>query len=194
MYGRGVKDVQITHRAGKENVNADALSRSPQAPPPTCEADDCTIQVAAVDTDIVSSLLDSDPVQPNALSEINFATEQWKDPWIRDMISFLKDGKLPDDETRSRKVAAQAPHYSLVSDILYYIDPRRRSCKRTVVPQQLQKAVMAEAHGGPYSGHFAVNKLYNALNNRWYWEKMYVDVDTYCKNCPQCVIVSGCGR
>ena len=25
-YGRGVKGVQITHRAGKENVNADALS------------------------------------------------------------------------------------------------------------------------------------------------------------------------
>ena len=33
VYSRGVKDVQITHRAGKENVNAATLCRSPQAPP-----------------------------------------------------------------------------------------------------------------------------------------------------------------
>ena len=53
---------------------------------------------------------------------------------------------------------------------------------------------MAEVHSRPFSGHFAVNKLYQTLATQWYWEKMYADVESYCKNCPQCVIVSGCGR
>lgn len=34
VHSRGVKDVHIVYRAGKENVNADALSRSPHAPAP----------------------------------------------------------------------------------------------------------------------------------------------------------------
>ena len=194
VYGRGVKDVQITHRAGKENVNADALSRSPQAPPPSGGTGDCVIQVAAVDTDNLRSLLQEDPIQRDALSEAGFVEEQQKDQWIWEMASFLKDGKLPSNETRAHKIAAQAPHYHLVSGILYYTDPRKRSCKRAVLPQHLQKVVMAEAHGGPFSGHFVVNKLYNTLATQWYWEKMYMDVENYCKSCPQCVIVSGCGR
>ena len=110
------------------------------------------------------------------------------------MASFLKDGKLPSSETRARKVAAQVPHYSLVSGVLYYIDPRKRSYKRAVLTQHLQQTVMAEAHSGPFSGHFAVNKLYQILATQWYWEKMYAGVESYCKNCLQCVIVSGCGR
>ena len=81
-----------------------------------------------------------------------------------------------------------------MSGILYYIDPRKRNCKRTVLPQHFQKTVIAEAHGGPFSGHFAVNKLYNTLAAQWYWEKMYADVESHCRSCPQCVIVSGCGR
>ena len=109
------------------------------------------------------------------------------------MASFQKDGKLPDNEARAHKIAAQAPHYSLVSGILYYIDPRKRSCEQTVLPQHLQKTVIAETHGRPFIGHFALNKLYNTLAAQWYWE-MYSDVESYYKSCPQCVIVSGCGR
>ena len=51
------KEVQISHRADKVNVNANVLSRNPQATPPTGENDDCVIQVAVVDSDNVKSLL-----------------------------------------------------------------------------------------------------------------------------------------
>ena len=113
-------------------------------------------------------MLQKDPIPVDTLSETDFTPEQQKDQWIREMASFLKDGKLPDNEARAHKIAAQAPHYSLVSGILYYIDPRKRSCKQTVLPQHLQKTVIAEAHGGPFSGRFALNKLYNTLAARWY--------------------------
>ena len=35
VYGAGVRDVRITYRAGRENVTADALSRSPIGPAQT---------------------------------------------------------------------------------------------------------------------------------------------------------------
>jgi len=34
IYSSGVRVVTITHCAGKENLNADALSRNPHNPPP----------------------------------------------------------------------------------------------------------------------------------------------------------------
>lgn len=62
VYGKGVKDVQIIHHVGKENANADALSRSPQASPIIRDTHDCGVQIAAVTTDNVNSLLKGDPL------------------------------------------------------------------------------------------------------------------------------------
>ena len=99
------------------------------------------VQVAVVDTDNLKSLLQGDPTPSATLSETDFAEEQQKDQWIREMASFLKEGKLPSNETRAHKIAAQAPHYSLVSGILYYTDPQgklyhssvcQKPCYRTV--------------------------------------------------------------
>ena len=50
VYGAGVKDVKIVHRARRENTNADALSRSPQAQTPAEGIAEGEIQVAAVIT------------------------------------------------------------------------------------------------------------------------------------------------
>jgi len=37
-----------------------------------------------------------------------------------------------------------------------------------------------------YSGHFAGNKLYNALVKHWWWDGMNSDVIAFCKKCPEC--------
>ena len=48
VYGCGVKHVSIRYRAGRENTNADALSRSPRSPAPAFGTADGEIEVAAV--------------------------------------------------------------------------------------------------------------------------------------------------
>ena len=50
MYGCGVKHVNICYGAGRENTNADALSRSPRSPAPAFGTSDGEIQVAAEST------------------------------------------------------------------------------------------------------------------------------------------------
>ena len=48
VYGCGVREVRIVYRAGKENKNADALSRSPVSPAPQTDIAEDEVQVESV--------------------------------------------------------------------------------------------------------------------------------------------------
>ena len=51
--------------------------------------------------------------------------------------SFLKEGTLPSDDQKAKKVTSESHLFTLVDDILYYLDPKQGDQKRTVVPKQL---------------------------------------------------------
>lgn len=85
VYGRGVKQVSIVYRSGKENVGADALSRCPQ---PTDEA---TVKVASICTDTVTALLQSDPLQN---IDDSFAEQQQKGILDPRHVCVLGTGKI----------------------------------------------------------------------------------------------------
>ena len=187
MYSRGVKEVQIVCRAGRENVGADALSRSPHAPAPDRGIGEEEIQVAVVSArgappqepvsqqGSISSLLESavDPL-PRISPRDSYLEEQKRDPQLREGIAFLNTGVLPEDEVRARKVATQAPLFTIVDGTLYYIDSRHGCIKRAVVPRHLG--------------------LYSSLAPQWWWEGMYTEALAYCKNYPECATATGTGR
>ena len=80
VYGSGVKNVQIIYRAGKENLNADALSRQPYSPAPKEGVAEGEIQVCAVSSETdIESLLRMDP---ETVMPIDFSREQKKDPQV----------------------------------------------------------------------------------------------------------------
>ena len=95
IFGSGVRNIDITYRAGKENTNADALSRCPKRD--ALEgATTTSVQVAEVqstDADI-SDLLQS---PPTVSSSGHYTDKQEKDPEILEMKVFLSSGRLPDD-------------------------------------------------------------------------------------------------
>ena len=74
VYGRRVREVRIRYRAGHENRNADALSRSPMLPAPDVGIAEAEFQVSLVDSrddpgpiggaSEFSAQTSSDPVQP----------------------------------------------------------------------------------------------------------------------------------
>ena len=78
--------------------------------------------------------------------------------------------------------------------MLYFIDASRQNPRRAAVPGHLQEQIMAEIHGGIMSSHFSGDRLYKSQSRRWWWETMYRDAISYCKNCAECAIVSGAGR
>ena len=172
VYCSGVKEVHIIYRSGKTNLSADPLLQSPQSPHAPAPAgninDDNEIQVAVMtshsDKEIsIQSLfqLEPEPNQPNE-SE-SFASKQRKDPNLRETIHFLKRGELPQDPNRARKIAV----FTVVDDILFFLDPKNKHQRRVVVPEHICKRVMEENHGGTMGGHFSGNQLYNTLARQW---------------------------
>ena len=194
VYGRGVGSVTIVYRAGRENVSADALSRSPYNPPPSQGIAQGETQVAAVTTDQDIPLLLQASPSPGAQSQTDYAAEQRKDSGLKEVMEFLGEGKLPENPDRAKKLVAQESLFSLIDGILFYIDHRHGNRKRVAVPHHQQEKLLQENHRGVYSGHYSGPKLYNALIRHWWWGGMYTDALAFCKRCPECAIVTGAGR
>ena len=107
VYRSGVKNVKIIYRPGRQTSSADALSRSPQAPPPVTGVGQCEVQVAAVNTDYdpvqdIRSLLNAEPL--STLPD-SFSAKQQQDPKMQEIISFLENDEHPFDQKQARKIA-----------------------------------------------------------------------------------------
>ena len=195
VYGRGVREVRIVYRAGRENASADALSRHPQGPAPQhgIAQDETQVAVVSTDTDL-STLLRESPLLLGKEQQGSYGTEQRKDSSLVEMTDFLQNGVLPEDSNRAKKLAAQESLFALIDGILYYVDPRHGNRKKIAVPSHLREQLLEENHRGIYSGHFSGNRLYNTLVRHWWWAGMYADAMAFCKRCPECAIATGAGR
>ena len=190
VFGQGIREVSIIYRPGKENIAADALSRSPCGAPPVEGIGQNEVQVATVNSNVnIPTTLALTPCDNNDSSELY--AEQRKDPSVVVMINYLEKNQLPQGIKQDRVIAAKAPSYCVLDGILYFINGKKRKCRLAVVPQQLRKQVMEQYHGGPLGGHYSGNRLYNILSAQWYWDGMYADCLKFCRSCPQCAIVSG---
>ena len=88
VFGSGVRNLEIVYRAGRENGNADTLSRCPHGDQPS-EASLTDVQVAAInsmETD-AKQFLQIEPVHVRETD--NFASEQRKDAEVLEIITFL---------------------------------------------------------------------------------------------------------
>ena len=193
IFGSGLNTIKIRYRPGKDNCNADGLSRCPVSTPPQSEFMSTThvAMVHSTDTETINHLLNAAPCDGNCE---DFAVEQGKDPELTHLLCFLQQGKLPDNPEAARKVAAQAPLFTLADGILYFINPKQRDRRQCVVPVHLRKPIMEEHHSSPMAGHFSGERLYKVLSRHWWWQGMYGDILAHCRSCPQCAIVNASGK
>ena len=52
-----------------------------------------------------------------------------------------------------------------------------------VVPENLQKEVLDELHGGELSGHLGEEKTLSRLKERFYWPGHWNDIRNWCNTC-----------
>ena len=124
----------------------------------------------------------------------SFAEEQRKDNSIRLLVEYLEARVLPEDSQSSHKVVSQAPSFTLVNRILYFIDVKQGNVQQIAVLYHLTQQIMTEYHSSIRSGHFSGARLCNTLCKCWYWEGMYTDCLNHAKSCPQCAVAKGTGR
>lgn len=124
----------------------------------------------------------------------SFAAEQRKDSDLQEVIAFLEKEELPYEQKRARKIALQAPMFTIEDRILFSVDPKHQHQKRVVVPSHLQEQILRENHSSGMGGHFSGRRTYGALVRRWWWDGMHADALRFARNCPACAIVSGAGK
>jgi len=104
------------------------------------------------------------------------------------------NGSVPHDEQHAKKICTKAVNFAVLDDIMYFIDPKHQGKRRAAVPTHLHDEILRENHGGIMAGHFSGDRLHKLVSNKWWWDTLYRDCITYCRNCPKCAVVSGMGR
>ena len=181
-------NLQIEHRSGKSNVNADALSRNPA---PT-DSENLSPTTGSENQSSTQDGTDEEKADVEKCHDIG--AKQRKDPQLSSLISFLEKGELPDDHKLAKRIAVEHSQYDLIDDILHHENPINPGCWRQVVPPALRAELLHESHGGKFSGHFAEKKMYDTLRKAYWWPGMRKNVRTHCRSCLNCATRKGTGR
>ena len=131
VYGAGIRNVDICYRAGRDNANADALSRQPHLPAPavgTADDDVQVLSIEAVSEADISSLLELEP--ESVTSDYNPHGFSQEHDEILAMIRYLQEKTLPEATADTSRIAAQAPMFTVIDELLYYLDDKQPGIKR----------------------------------------------------------------
>ena len=168
-------DLSIHYRPGKRNSNADALSRYPNSlEVPSSHADQPLAVVAATNPSW-SVAKGGEPTLPEL---------QREDPQLMEIIRYLQDGILPDDDKEARELALTKSQYELVDGVLYHVENDKTL--RIVPPTTHRKKLFDEVHSGLLSGHLREAKMHGQLSRHYWWPQMRADIRRWCKACITC--------
>ena len=178
----------LVHRAGKKQINADALSRRPglveEAVPDLDEHDD-----DFGDIEDVFALQEEVTLQ-----QVAEATSA--DPVLAKILPFVKEGRKPDKEER-KILSADGVDYVNVFEclseqegVVYYTLPEVNGVRgpaRMCLPLSMQDAAFKAAHAHSLSGHYGMNQTYTRMKGSVYFPGMYSYISSRVNNCANCL-------
>jgi transposase InsO family protein len=208
-------DMHISYRSGKENVNADALSRQEKRPWDEVDNDAlaelCNVSILplAVQTEAARDTLDGTDYKTHvrsvtlnlveatsfpALSPEAVSSLQGKDPDICIVIgAFEKGQKPPIGERRKMSRATQSifkqwERLGLENGVLFrkVKDPVQGNVKQMVLPKVLRDKVLKGLHDG--YAHQGGERTEALLRSRYYWPNLSHDVRAWIDSCERCTL------
>ena len=101
------------------------------------------------------------------------------------IVSYLKDGKLPEGKDEAKKLRIRAARYVLIDEVLY-----KRGISqpylRCLDPHEANY-VLREIHEGAYGNHSGARSLiHKVVRAGYYWPTIQADAKAYVKVCDQC--------
>ncbi|KAK7884084.1 hypothetical protein WMY93_027207 [Mugilogobius chulae] len=211
-----VYDFDIIYRPGRNNIDADLLSRmelnedfewqsishsgvksicqrvgaldSPKESPKYVE------QLGAPPECIPEVYAYPTRMQLNTLSQMSrqeLVTAQSQDTVIQTTIQAMKSGKWPEDIKSKPEVLSMKRDIGklVMKDGLLHRVSTSNTGKQTnqlVLPAEFRTVVLKSLHDD--LGHLGVERTTDMLRSRFFWPKMATDVEQYIKNCGECVL------
>ena len=179
----------IEYLQGKNNVCADLLSRSIDAPrvddSKEVEVDDRTYQVAAINSnefeprqfaaykdDVASTTAYERPT----IEGIQLVREQEADRDILELKYRLRNGKATKLEQKK---------FIIMDEIVYYLSqPDDEPVVRLYVPSQFRPKVIIQYHDD--NGHMGTDKTYHAIKQKYFWPCLFREVVDFVNKCVPC--------
>ena len=101
------------------------------------------------------------------------------------IVSYLKDGKLPEGKDEARKLKVRSAKYILMNEVLYkrgFSQPYLRC----LAPNEANY-VLREVHEGACGNHSGARSLvHKVVHAGYYWLNMQANAKAYVKVCDQC--------
>lgn len=157
-------DMKVLYRPGRNNGNADGLSRRPQGtedPPQSQLHDDKVREVCGI-----TCIEDTEKLRQ----------EQVKDVYTSQIIEALKNGESTDKRGKYR--------YLMNDGVLCRLLIGGSHPPQVVVPVTLRPLVIEQLHDK--SGHLGVHKTLEKLRERFYWPGCDLDVKNAIQQCDRC--------
>ena len=132
---------------------------------------------------------------------IDIPSKQAGCPVLKPMIDYLKSGELSDDRNKAKNIMNEASHYVLDdSGVLYHLyEPRGKRQNRVVcqlavpiVPMSMSNQIMHEHHDALVGGgHQGFDRTYSLIRQKYYWPRMFTELQAYIKSCDPCQKAKG---
>ncbi|GKV20170.1 hypothetical protein SLEP1_g30327 [Rubroshorea leprosula] len=153
-----------------ENEQADSLSKF---------ASDSSLRSRSV---FVEVLDEPSFVKPRMME---ISTDPGTPSWTDLILSFLRDGIVPEDRQEAMKLRRKASRYTLLDGVLY-----KRSFSlpllRCLNPYEAEYA-LREVHEGVCRSHVGARTLaHKVLRQGYYWPNMYKDATLFVQKCLKC--------
>ena len=105
--------------------------------------------------------------------------------WTNPILSFLQDGRLPQNPEEARKIQKCAARFTVLNDELYkrgYSQPYLRCMEG-----EEAKHVLEEVHGGVCGDHMGAKSLVRKImRTGYFWPTMQQDATEFVKKCDSC--------
>ena len=207
-------DFEVIHKPGKDNTNADALSRSGHHPEPSpeeiAEQEKEYVQLvrAVQELDRRDRLqrireVDRDPKMQQMhdlgrnLSRENLVKVQKEDPIIAEVRQWVTSGQKPskqDLRLKDEDYKVFRQHFDALKiqdDILYY--PLKlnslagNEAWRIVLPREQGGLAFKWAHSHLSAGHFGVSATLKRAQKKFFYVGMTSDLQRRVEGCPTCI-------
>ena len=102
--------------------------------------------------------------------------------WMTPILLYLKDGRLPEDKDKARRLRIKVAKYILIDEVIYKRGLSQRYLRCLALNES--NYVLREVHEGAYGNHSGARALvHKVVRAGYYWPTIQAEAKAYVKVC-----------